>query len=224
LNGNTHVAIVDPVQNTVYNLIEDETAASFSKGIRGALCERDLRGANGVIPRGVTLVLTSIGRADLLNRTLDSFQQYNTYPIARAIIVEDSGQAGIADFAHDKFDFPVEIIYNPDLGDKRHHKGGMLGLIDCVDIAYDRVKTEFICHMEDDWEFLSPGFIERSIDILDADTSLIQVWLRAHNDGHPRLPTPLETPRKQVYYLMNSEFGEWYGFLSTRGYGGYMNM
>lgn len=35
----------------------------------------------------------------------------------------------------------------------------------------------------------------RTLHILDADSSLIQVWLRAHNDGHPRLPTPLETRR-----------------------------
>lgn len=218
MNGNPHVAIVDPVLNTAYNLIEDEVAASFSKRIRAALCARHLRGANGVIPRSVTLVLTSIGRIDLLNRTLDSFQHYNTYPITRAIIVDDSGQAGIVDFAHNMLeDFPLEIIYNPNLGDKRHHKTGMLGLIDCVDLAYSLVETEFIFHMEDDWEFLSPGFIERSIDILDADASIIQVWLRAHNDGHPRLPTPLETARKQDYYLMDPEFGEWHGFSFNPG-------
>jgi hypothetical protein len=37
----------------------------------------------------VTLVLTSCGRQDLLERTLDSFFVYNTYPIREFIVIED---------------------------------------------------------------------------------------------------------------------------------------
>ena len=38
----------------------------------------------------ITMVLTSCGRNDLLEKTLDSFFKYNTYPIERYIIIEDS--------------------------------------------------------------------------------------------------------------------------------------
>lgn len=71
--------------------------------------------------------------------------------------------------------------------------------------------------MEDDWEFVRPSFIERSIDILDADPSLIQVWLRAHNDGHRALPEPFQTPRNRTYQLMDPEYGGWHGFSFNPG-------
>ena len=38
----------------------------------------------------VTLVITSCGRFDLLEETLDSFFECNTYPIKKIIITEDS--------------------------------------------------------------------------------------------------------------------------------------
>ena len=38
----------------------------------------------------VSLVITSCGRFDLLEETLDSFFKYNTYPIKKIIITEDS--------------------------------------------------------------------------------------------------------------------------------------
>ena len=38
----------------------------------------------------VTLVITSCEKFDLLEETLDSFFEYNTYPIKKIIITEDS--------------------------------------------------------------------------------------------------------------------------------------
>src|SRR5262249_54124157 len=37
----------------------------------------------------VTVLVTSCGRQDLLEITLDSFLQYNTFPIRRFIVIED---------------------------------------------------------------------------------------------------------------------------------------
>lgn len=59
--------------------------------------------------RGATVVLTSAGRLDLLQKTLESFQQHNTYP-TQGILIEDSGKQGIVDFAHDLVDFTLNII------------------------------------------------------------------------------------------------------------------
>lgn len=48
---------------------------------------------NGTIDmdNNVTFVLTICGRNDLLEKTLDSFFKYNSYPIKRFLIIEDSG-------------------------------------------------------------------------------------------------------------------------------------
>lgn len=40
--------------------------------------------------KDVTLVITSCGRFDLLEKTLDSFFKFNKHPIAEIIITEDS--------------------------------------------------------------------------------------------------------------------------------------
>jgi len=66
------------------------------------------------------------------------------------------------------------------------------GQVQGIDKAYARVKTPYIFHCEDDWEFYQPGFIEKSLEILEKYPNILQVWLREHNDtnGHPivRLP------------------------------------
>ena len=43
----------------------------------------------------VTFILTSCGRLDLLEQTLNSFLRYNNYPIERYIIVEDSADKDV---------------------------------------------------------------------------------------------------------------------------------
>ena len=52
------------------------------------------------------------------------------------------------------------------------------------------VDTEYIFHMEEDWEFLKPSFIEDSMKVLEADENILQVWLRGVDDT--TLPHPWE--------------------------------
>jgi hypothetical protein len=40
----------------------------------------------------VSVVLTSCGRLDLLEQTIDSFFSINTYPITQFILIDDSGK------------------------------------------------------------------------------------------------------------------------------------
>ena len=51
-----------------------------------------------------------------------------------------------------------------------------------VDYMYDRVKTEFIFHCEDDWKFHDLNFLGQSIDALRASDSLSMVCLRSLSD------------------------------------------
>jgi hypothetical protein len=123
----------------------------------------------------VTVVLTSCGRPDLLRRTIESFDQYNTYPVAAKIIIEDGGG---------------EVKDLPDgwvVANATDIKGNRVGQIKAIDIGYQLVKTPYIFHLEDDWEFYAPGFIERSMQVLENERKCICVWLRnpADTNGHP---------------------------------------
>jgi hypothetical protein len=123
----------------------------------------------------VTVVVTSCGRFDLLQETLFSFFQYNTYPIHQLIITEDSGNA-VPDFIYTYH--PNTVVINPPQKE---------GQIKSIDRSYSIVTTEFIFHLEDDWCFYREGFIEESLAILNAEPNCSMVWLRERNDtnGHP---------------------------------------
>jgi hypothetical protein len=163
--------------------------------------------------RGVTVVITSCGRPDLLVRTLDSFIEHNTYPIADFILMEDG-----------------EKPASPSLEDRyraRNFKwlftGARLGQMRTIDRAYALVNTEYIFHCEDDWEFLASGFIEKSLAVLEHSPNTLQVWLRAADDtnGHPIMREAF-TAGDVAYRLMQPgyvtpEWGTWHGFSLNPG-------
>jgi hypothetical protein len=153
----------------------------------------------------VTLVITACNRPHYLARTIDSFVRHNTYPLARAIIIEDSGRAGIDDFARSKFDCAVELVYN----------ARNVGQMRSIDDAYSRVDTPYVFHCEEDWEFVRPGFIEASKAVLEAEPRVVCVWLRGIDDtnGHP-----LEASGHRGYaYLERGYRGVWHGFTLNPG-------
>jgi hypothetical protein len=153
----------------------------------------------------ITLVVTSCGRLNLLRQTLRSFLKFNTYPITEGIIIEDSGKLDLSASLDIDFPFPTKIIQNET----------NLGQIKSIDIAYSQVKTPYIFHCEDDWEFFKRGFIEASLDILKQDSKVICVWLRAYNDtmGHK-----LEKLPHGRYNYMALNFDRvWHGFTFNPG-------
>ena len=116
----------------------------------------------------ITLVVTSCGRLDLLKRTLESFDRFNTAPIREVFITEDAGDEGVHAVipAHWK-DRCTVFVNQPKLGQ-----------LASIDLAYGRVKTPYIFHCEDDWEFYRPAFVEDSRVILEQRPDILQVWLR----------------------------------------------
>lgn len=124
----------------------------------------------------ITFVLTSCGRLDLLEKTLDSFFKYNTYPIERYIITEDSADQNIFDQClelNKKYDNKLEFIFNKE----------KLGQTKSIDLAYSTITTPYIFHLEDDWEFYKSNFIEDSISLLEARPDILQAWIRPKSDG-----------------------------------------
>ena len=125
----------------------------------------------------VTVVLTSCGRLDLLTKTIESFNKFNTYPITKFIFIDDSGDIKFKKKANKiltsllrKYDY--SLIFNEN----------RQGQIKSVDYAYSMVETPYIFHLEDDWEFYESYFIEHSFKLMDEDSKLITVWLRELND------------------------------------------
>ena len=116
----------------------------------------------------VTLIITSCGRLDLLKRTIVSFFKFNTYPIKKLIITEDSAKDDILNLIKPSGNIEI-IINNPKLGQ-----------VKSIDLAYSMVDTDYIFHCEDDWEFYRPGFIEDSISILKSEAEIYQVKLRSY--------------------------------------------
>lgn len=115
----------------------------------------------------VTLFITSCGRANLLKITLLSFVKYNTYPIKEVILCEDSGIKGIVDFVKDILPYPVIFCYNEN----------RIGQMKTIEKYTPLIKTPYVFHLEDDYEFFDSGFIELSFKIMASDANISQVLL-----------------------------------------------
>jgi len=119
----------------------------------------------------VTAVLTSCGRFDLLRRTLDSFFRHNTYPLRDFFLIEDSAKAGVENCIPESVRGLVRVRVN-----RRS-----VGQVAAVDKVYAEVTTPYIFHLEDDWLFYRPGFIEDSRKILQAEPHALLVQLRSYH-------------------------------------------
>jgi len=118
----------------------------------------------------ITLVVTSCGRFDLLARTLETFDAFNTAPINRVIITEDSGDDAVFGALPGHWKERTQIFLNRP----------KIGQLASIDLAYAAVETPLIFHCEDDWEFYRPGFVEASKIILESMPSVLLVWLRSY--------------------------------------------
>ncbi len=118
--------------------------------------------------KDVTLFITSCGRPQLLKLTLESFVKYNTYPIKEVILCEDSGVKGIIDFVKDILPYPIKFCYNEE----------RIGQMKTINKYITLVKTPYVFHLEDDYEFFEKGFIELSFKILESDPNISQVLLQ----------------------------------------------
>lgn len=127
----------------------------------------------------VTVTITSCNRLDLLERTLDSFLKYNTYPIKEFIVSEDDCNADLTMLRRKYSGLNIRWIQNT-LLERR-------GLLENNDFVHELVNTPYFFHCEDDWEFYREGFIERSMCLMQKWPFILNVWLRDLSDtnGHP---------------------------------------
>lgn len=165
----------------------------------------------------ITLVITSCNRPLLLDKTLESFIKYNTYPIKETYIIDDSGIVGCNDSVICKYGdtLKIKMIYN--------HKN--IGQVNSIDKIYSYVTTKWIFHCEEDWEFLQDGFIEKSKKVFDDNPNekIFTVWLRPHNNtnGHPIdydiLNRGYYEMSRHFSYTMNNKVFIWAGITFNPG-------
>jgi len=123
----------------------------------------------------VTFVLTSCCRFDLLERTIDSFMKNNDYPICEYIMIDDGEDKEQHNQIKAKYNGQFKLILE-----------GHLGHPACVDRVYKEVKTEYVFHCQDDWEFENGGgFIQQSMEILEEYKNIGLVWVRRDDLDHP---------------------------------------
>ena len=142
----------------------------------------------------VTLFITSCGRPQLLGKTLESFVKYNTYPIKEVILCEDSGIQNIVDFAKIILPYPIIFCYNQT----------RMGQMKTIEKYTQLIKTSYVFHLEDDYEFFDYGFIELSFKILDADPKISQVLLEDEQCTYPKI----DIGNPLCYKLMTNKPGE----------------
>ena len=117
----------------------------------------------------MTFVLTSCGRTELLNRTLESFFLMNTFKLDQYYLVEDSVNKEVYEAIKKKWSKKIELLFNAE------KKGQIKSIVD----TYKKIKTPYVFHCEDDWIYTRKKFIEDSLEILKTDEKIIQVWLES---------------------------------------------
>lgn len=160
----------------------------------------------------VTLVVTSCGRFDLLKQTLESFDRYNTAPIREVFITEDSGDDAVHGAVPEHWKPYCTVFVNRP----------KLGQLASIDLAYSHVKTVYIFHCEDDWQFYREAFVEDSQAVLDVSPGVLQVWLRSHAHDLAIHSPYISLGARQVIagvplYPLLSEKAEWQAFSLNPG-------
>jgi len=151
----------------------------------------------------VTVVCTSCGRWPCLFATLSSFLHMNSYPVRRILVCEDSGDARMARNITRHFPM-VTLLYD----------GARRGQRQRVRELWEAADTPFVFHMEDDWRFRAPHFIEQSKILLNACPRLLCTWLRDLNDTnlHPVHPQ-LQQTAGILHWRMRTDYSHtWHGF------------
>ena len=148
-----------------------------------------------------TVAITSCGRFDLLERTLSSLLPFLEGPLERIIIVEDSGSKQV-EIVAEKFSdprMPIETIVNEI----------PLGQVGSIDRLYSQINTEWIFHCEDDWEFISGGFISDSFKIMNEFDSCSMVSCRGRNSFSSSSFLPIAVANNGLSYFVANATSNW---------------
>jgi len=123
-----------------------------------------------------SVVVTSCKRFDLLRQSLSSLASHLDVAPVEWILVEDSDDDACSKVLED-LGIKATVIVN----------GSRLGQIQSIDRAYNRVRTPYIFHCEDDWHFFRSGFVRESWVLLERLPDISMVGLRSRAEQNPRV-------------------------------------
>ena len=164
----------------------------------------------------ITVCITSCGRWDLLEITLKSLIQFWDGPKPERLLIYEDQSLDEMHYEALKIGLTT-MLSNFCPFDIRHGKRGQ---IMAIDVLYSEVKTPYIFHCEDDWQFTRTGFNQKSLAILEEKPMTCQVWIREPNDrnGHPAIGQVITLESGVKYQLMKTGFrGVWHGFSFNPG-------
>lgn len=121
----------------------------------------------------ITTFILSCDRLHLLQKTITSFIQ-TCNEDTKLVIVDDSGNSEIFDKLVNLYGNRFDIICFPE------NRGQWWALDFMVSYCY----TDYIFYVEDDWEFLQPGYLQKSKDILKCYRHIgnIDISRRTHEE------------------------------------------
>lgn len=120
----------------------------------------------------IATTVTSCGRFDLLKKTLDSFFFHSQgVGVSRIIIADDSEDTYQHDLILNHFSRPGFQVH---IHGKNQGQAKNLDYLYGLAMLYD---VDYIFHMEDDWQFIAPGAIQKSFQIMDQDPTIGTVQL-----------------------------------------------
>jgi hypothetical protein len=125
----------------------------------------------------VTLVITSCDRGDLLDRLMESMLKYNKYKFKDVIVSDASGNSGANAGFTKKYPFVKYFI------------SVRISQVESIDFAYSKVSSKYILHFEEDWVVYRDGFVEKSIEVLEAFPKVSVVSLHKRDNAFQR-PDP----------------------------------
>lgn len=146
----------------------------------------------------ITLVLTSCGRLDLLERTVKSIHPGILANTKKNVLIDDSGSEIIREKIENNLLFSnwVKLYNEQNIGQPKS-----------VDKAYSLVDTEYVFHCEDDWIFdCHYDFISESIKVLQSNEKIFQVTFRKDD------PHPIQHTNQGYGIKIPGWRNEWYGF------------
>jgi hypothetical protein len=135
----------------------------------------------------VSVVLTANGKKEYLTRTIESFLEFNTYPIEKFIITNDFSESSYLEHIKpllEKNSLIDDVLIISDNTNK--------GQLYRIDQGYSSVESYYIFHCEEDWEFVKSGFIEASLKILK-NNHIFSTQLHGYTDqqGDIKVDSPI---------------------------------
>lgn len=159
------------------------------------------------VPDSVTICITSCGRLDLLDRTLESFRRFNAG--GRYIISEDSTLPHVIAEVARKYP-EMQLLHGPD----------RLGITRSIDRLYDAVTTPYVFHLEDDWQFVGPVDWQAAIDVLETRPDIVNVCVRSFKEIRLRFrlqSKPLRSGGKHLRVMNRSSHPEFFAWSPNPG-------